>query len=83
MYHHHVLRRTSSTTVAKFTMAALYEIEDGVQKDSKDPVQMVEDATGPSDPAVERRLVRKIDFRLIPILFTLYLCAFIDRYALL
>lgn len=27
----------------------------------------------------QKRLVRKIDFRLIPILFMLFLCAFIDR----
>jgi hypothetical protein len=64
-------------------MAVLYEIENGGQKDPKDLVQTVEDAAGLVDPAVERKLVRKIDFRLIPILFTLYLCAFIDRYALL
>jgi hypothetical protein len=31
------------------------------------------------DPAVEKKLLRKIDLHLIPILFLLFLCAFIDR----
>jgi hypothetical protein len=31
------------------------------------------------DPAIEKKLLRKIDLHLIPILFLLFLCAFIDR----
>ena len=31
------------------------------------------------DPAYEKKLLRKIDLQLIPILFLLFLCAFIDR----
>ena len=31
------------------------------------------------DPALEKKLLRKIDLHLIPILFLLFLCAFIDR----
>lgn len=31
------------------------------------------------DPILEKKLVRKIDLHLIPILFVLFLCAFIDR----
>lgn len=31
------------------------------------------------DPVAEKKLLRKIDFRLIPILWLLFLCAFIDR----
>ena len=31
------------------------------------------------DHAVERRLVRKLDLRIIPVLWILYLCNFIDR----
>lgn len=31
------------------------------------------------DPTLEKRLLRKVDFHLIPILFLLFLCAFIDR----
>jgi hypothetical protein len=64
---------------AKLKMAALYKIDTGVQKDSINLAQTVEDVSGVPDPAAERRLVRKIDIRLIPVLFTLYLCAFIDR----
>ncbi|KAK5451867.1 hypothetical protein LTS15_007590 [Exophiala xenobiotica] len=60
-------------------MAALYKIDTGVQKDSINLAQTVEDVSGVPDPAAERRLVRKIDIRVIPVLFTLYLCAFIDR----
>jgi hypothetical protein len=31
------------------------------------------------DPAIERKIVRKLDFTLIPILWFLFLVAFIDR----
>jgi len=31
------------------------------------------------DSAAERRLVRKLDFRILPVLWILYLCNFIDR----
>ena len=31
------------------------------------------------DHAVEKKLLRRIDWHLIPILFLLFLCAFIDR----
>lgn len=31
------------------------------------------------DPAVEKKLLRKIDLRLLPPLALLYLCAFLDR----
>lgn len=33
----------------------------------------------PIDRAAERRLVRKLDIRIIPVLWILYLCNFIDR----
>jgi len=32
------------------------------------------------DPVLEKKVVRKVDFNLVPILFLLFLCAFIDRY---
>lgn len=32
------------------------------------------------DPEVEKKLLRKVDLHLIPILFLIFLCAFIDRY---
>ena len=51
-----------------------------VNGDLKDSEQTVEDVSDVVDPAAEKRLVRKVDIRLIPILFVLYLCAFIDRY---
>ncbi|KAF4950525.1 hypothetical protein FSARC_13166 [Fusarium sarcochroum] len=31
------------------------------------------------DPMVEKKLIRKVDLNLVPILFLLFLCAFIDR----
>lgn len=33
----------------------------------------------PIDPVAEKKLIRKIDIHLIPILWLLFLCAFIDR----
>lgn len=48
----------------------------------KDSEQTVEDVSELLDPAAEKRLVRKVDIRLIPILFALYLCAFLDRYVI-
>lgn len=33
----------------------------------------------PIDPVAEKKLLRKIDIHLIPILWLLFLCAFIDR----
>lgn len=32
------------------------------------------------DPVLEKKVIRKVDFNLVPILFLLFLCAFIDRY---
>jgi hypothetical protein len=34
---------------------------------------------GPIDRAAERRLVRKLDLRILPVLWLLYLVNFIDR----
>jgi len=31
------------------------------------------------DPVLEKKVIRKVDFNLVPILFLLFLCAFIDR----
>jgi hypothetical protein len=31
------------------------------------------------DPILEKKLIRKVDLNLVPILFLLFLCAFIDR----
>lgn len=31
------------------------------------------------DPALEKKVLRKVDLNLVPILFLLFLCAFIDR----
>jgi hypothetical protein len=31
------------------------------------------------DPILERKVIRKVDRNLVPILFLLFLCAFIDR----
>jgi hypothetical protein len=60
----------------------LNSLEVGDHDDVKDLTEIVEVVSERLDAVAERRLVRKIDFRLIPILFLLYLCAFIDRYAL-
>lgn len=32
------------------------------------------------DPVLEKKVLRKVDLNLVPILFLLFLCAFIDRY---
>lgn len=31
------------------------------------------------DPKLEKKVLRKVDLNLVPILFLLFLCAFIDR----
>ncbi|KAK5054538.1 hypothetical protein LTR84_001429 [Exophiala bonariae] len=31
------------------------------------------------DPVLEKKVIRKVDFNLVPVLFLLFLCAFIDR----
>ena len=36
-------------------------------------------ANTPIDPAAEKRLLWKVDLHLIPILFLLYMCSFVDR----
>jgi hypothetical protein len=38
------------------------------------------DAEGQLDRAAERRLLRKLDARILPVLWILYLVNFIDRY---
>lgn len=65
----------------KLDTAALNNMRAGDQRDEKELTELVEDVSEPVDASAERRLLRKIDFRLIPILFALYLCAFIDRYS--
>jgi hypothetical protein len=35
------------------------------------------------DPILEKKVLWKTDINLVPILFLLFLCAFIDRYALI
>lgn len=64
-------------------MAVLDDAKVEDRRDVKDLTETIEDISGTLDPAAEKRLVRKIDFHLIPMLFVLYLCAFIDRYALI
>ena len=67
----------------KFGNTEANSMETGDQGGVKELSENVENVSEPLDAAAEKRLVRKIDFRLIPILFTLYLCAFIDRYVLI
>ena len=38
-----------------------------------------DDGQGPIDPAVEKRLVRKLDVHVIPVVAFLYMCSFLDR----
>ena len=64
-------------------MAALDNANVENQKDMEDLTEAIEDVSVTLDPVAEKRLVRKIDRHLIPILFVLYLCAFIDRYILI
>lgn len=37
--------------------------------------------SGPYDPKIERRILRKLDFQVVPLLCVLFLVSFIDRYA--
>lgn len=53
--------------------------EGGAQEYPKDLDLKIEDISDTFDPIAEKKLLRKIDMRLIPMLFALYLCAFIDR----
>lgn len=48
---------------------------------SGDPEDCLEHV-GHIDPAVTKRVLRKCDIHLIPILFLLFTCAFVDRYVL-
>lgn len=41
-----------------------------------------EDQLEEIDPVLEKKVLRKTDWHLIPILFLLQLCSFIDRYVL-
>lgn len=43
------------------------------------PLHMEEESQG-LDPDAEKKLLRKLDWNLIPVLWILFLCAFIDRY---
>lgn len=61
-------------------MASSLPVETDSCVDEKGLAQNVENIHEALDPAAEKRLVRKIDIHLIPILFLLYLCAFIDRF---
>jgi len=51
---------------------AAQEVAEATSLGLKDQAQQI-------DPAAERKVVRKCDLHLVPILFTLFLCAFIDR----
>jgi hypothetical protein len=51
-----------------------------IQDPEKEPPSpTTTESTLPIDPAIEKKLLRKVDLNLIPILFLLFLCAFIDR----
>ena len=38
-----------------------------------------EDSLEPIDPVLEKKVIRKCDLHLVPILMALFLCAFVDR----
>ena len=65
--------------VAEFDPETLANTRAEDHDDVKGKTEVVEDVFEAIDTAAERKLVHMIDLRLIPILFTLYLCAFIDR----
>lgn len=51
-----------------------------VEKVSLDPNSDKSDLdTSPIDPVMEKKLLRKVDLHVVPILFLLFLCAFVDR----
>ena len=37
------------------------------------------DSLEPIDPVLEKKVIRKCDLHLVPILMALFLCAFVDR----
>ena len=44
------------------------------------PTEVEHETIQELDPTLEKKLLRKCDLNLMPILFLLYLCAFLDRY---
>lgn len=62
-------------------MADSSAIEKGIVTQNA-PVSPANSTLGPGiDRAAERRLLRKLDLRILPVLWLLYLVNFIDRYA--
>lgn len=58
------------------------EIEDVPVDQETHDVASLKVETPEFDPVAVKKLLRKVDLHLIPILFLLFLCAFIDRYGL-
>ena len=56
----------------KINVATVAIAEEGLNTSSDGPLDMF-------DRVAERKLVGKLDLRIIPICFVLFLCAFIDR----
>lgn len=56
------------------------EIEEREQAGSELSNIKLEQESLEIDPAEEKRVIRKVDLRVIPILFLLFLFAFVDRY---
>lgn len=69
-------------TNVKLTDGFKSEIEDvPIEQEQNDRNSMsVKGEAQEIDPVLEKKVLRKVDFNLVPILFLLFLCAFIDRY---
>ncbi|OCL13385.1 MFS general substrate transporter [Glonium stellatum] len=77
------LRREPSTSSPTDGNNALSEPRDAnIEKEAKD-IKLEEGSKTPLhqyvDPALEKRLVRKLDFHVVPLVMALYLLAFLDR----
>jgi MFS family permease len=61
-------------------MSQTEKIEPQVAVESPTPAGRVfDDSTPPFDPIIEKRILRKLDFRLVPMLWILFLVSFVDR----
>jgi hypothetical protein len=71
---------SSGDTTPVQEKAALYHIENVQTNDNALTEKGVADLQAAIDPVKEKALVRKIDRHVIPMVMSLYLMSFIDRY---
>ena len=75
-------RKTDASSLEKESIVAVDQVSNFKEK-QEDVIDFGGDSTLPPPPVLteleERRLYRKIDLRLMPILSVMYLCSFLDR----